>query len=41
MIKVKILNPNFDRNIPTFNPLIRVKDMLKDYSIELTDSDLI
>jgi len=39
MIKVKILNPNFDRNIPTFNPLIRVKDMLKDYSIELTDSD--
>ena len=39
MIKVKILNPNFDRNIPTFNPLIRVKDMLRDYSIELTDSD--
>ena len=31
MIKVKILNPDFDRNIPTFNPLIRVKDMLKDY----------
>jgi len=39
MIKVKILNSNFDRNIPTFNPLIRVKDTLRDYSIELTDSD--
>ena len=39
MIKVKILNPDFDRNIPTFNPLIRVKDMLRDYSIDLTDSD--
>jgi hypothetical protein len=39
MIKVKILNPDFDRNIPTFNPLIRVKDMLRDYSIDLTESD--
>ena len=39
MIKVKMLNPNFDRNVPTFNPLIRVKDMLRDYSIELTESD--
>ena len=39
MIKVKILNPNKDRNTPTFNPLIRVRDMLRDYSIDLTDSD--
>ena len=39
MIKVKILNPDFDRNIPTFNPLIRVKDMLRDYSIDLTEDD--
>ena len=39
MIKVKILNPTKDRNTPTFNPLIRVKDMLRDYSIDITDSD--
>jgi hypothetical protein len=39
MIKVKILNPTFDRNRPTFAPLVRIKDMLKDYSIDLTDSD--
>ena len=39
MIKVKILNPSTGRNIPTFNPLIRVIDMLRDYSIDVTDSD--
>ncbi len=39
MIKIKILNPTKDRNTPTFNPLIRVRDMLRDYSIDLTDSD--
>ena len=39
MIKVKILNPTFDRNRPTFAPLLRVKDMLRDYSIDLTDSN--
>jgi len=39
MIKVKILNPTIDRNRPTFSPLLRVKDMLLDYSIELTESD--
>ena len=39
MIKVKILNSQKDRNIPTFNPLIRVRDMLRDYSIEITKSD--
>ena len=39
MIKIKILNPDFDRNIPTFTPLFRVKEMLRDYSINLTESD--
>ena len=39
MIKVKILNPIKDRNEPTFRPLLFVSDMLRDYSIEITDSD--
>jgi hypothetical protein len=39
MIKVKILNPTVGRNRPTFNPILRVKDMLRDYSIDITDSD--
>jgi len=39
MIKVKILNSNTGRNIPTFAPLLRVKNMLRDYSIDITDSD--
>ena len=40
MIKVKVLNYNFDRNEPTFRPLTFVRDMLyADYSIELTTSD--
>ena len=39
MIKVKILNPTKDRNEPTFRPLLFVKDMLRDYSIDITDSD--
>ena len=39
MIKIKILNPYEDRNEPTFRPLLFVKDMLRDYSIELTISD--
>ena len=39
MIKVKILNSTKGRNEPTFRPLLFVKDMLRDYSIELTDSD--
>ena len=39
MIKVKILNPTEDRNEPTFRPLFFVKDMLRDYSIDITDSD--
>ena len=39
MIKVKILNPTEDRNEPTFRPLFFVKDMLRDYSIDITESD--
>lgn len=39
MIKVKIQNPVTDRNEPTFRPLFFVKDMLRDYSIDITDSD--
>ena len=39
MIKVKILNPYEDRNEPTFRPLFFIKDMLRDYSIDITDSD--
>ena len=47
MIKIKILNPhgsdamdNFcDRNRDDFAKLYRVKDMLRDYSIDITESD--
>ena len=39
MIKVKILNPVEDRNEPTFRPLFFIRDMLRDYSIDITDSD--
>ena len=39
MIKVKIYNPTKGRNEPTFRPLFFVKDMLRDYSIDITDSD--
>ena len=39
MIKIKIQNPIIDRNEPTFRPLFFVKDMLRDYSIDITDSD--
>jgi|TARA_Y100000310_G_scaffold82897_1_gene79549 hypothetical protein len=39
MIKVKIPNPIEDRNEPTFRPLFFVKDKLRDYSIDITDSD--
>jgi hypothetical protein len=39
MIKIKIMNPTIGRNRPTFNPLLRVKDKLKDYSIDITESD--
>jgi len=39
MIKVKILNPTKGRNEPTFRPLFYIKDMLRDYSIDITESD--
>ena len=39
MIKVKIQNPNEGRNRPTFAPLIRVKNLMRDYSIDITNSD--
>ena len=39
MIKIKILNSLLDRNEPTFRPFQFIKDMLLDYSIEITDSD--
>ena len=39
MIKVKILNPIKSWNEPTFRPLLFIKDMLRDYSIDITDSD--
>ena len=39
MIKIKILNPTKDRNEPTFRPFFYIKDMLKDYSIDITESD--
>ena len=39
MIKVKILNPTKCRNEPTFRPLLFVKDILRDYSIDITDSN--
>ena len=39
MIKIKILNPYKDRNEPTFRPLFLIKNMLRDYSIDITESD--
>jgi hypothetical protein len=39
MIKVKILNPTLGRNEITFRPLLQNKEELKNYSIEITDSD--
>ena len=39
MIKIKIHNPTEDRNRPTFAPFFRCVNLLKDYSIEITESD--
>ena len=39
MIKVKILNPTLYRNEPTFRPFHFIQNMLRDYSIEITNSD--
>ena len=39
MIKIKILNPTKGRNEPTFRPFSFIQDILRDYSIEFTNSD--
>lgn len=39
MIKVKILNPTKDRNEPTFRPFYFIKNLLREYSIDITDSN--
>ena len=39
MIKIKILNRTKARNEPTFRPFWFIEDMLKDYSIDITESD--
>ena len=39
MIKVKIQNTLVGRNEPTFRPLLFVKDMLREYSIDITESN--
>ena len=39
MIKIKILDPDKERNDPTFRPFRFIQNRLADYSIELTESD--
>ena len=39
MIKIKILNPTNGRNESTFRPFQFIRNTLRDYSIEITDSD--
>ena len=39
MIKIKIQNPTLYRNEPTFRPFTFIQNLLKDYSIEFTNSD--
>ena len=39
MIKIKIQNPILYRNEPTFRPFTFIQNLLKDYSIEFTNSD--
>ena len=39
MIKVKILNPTLGRNEITFRPFLQLKNHLRDFSIDITDSD--
>ena len=39
MIKVKIQNPTLGRNEPTFRQFGVIQDMLRDYSIQFTDSE--
>ena len=39
MIKIKILNPTKGRNEPTFRPFMFIRNQLRDYSIDITDSN--
>ena len=39
MIKIKIQNPTVYRNEPTFRPFLFIQNMLRDYSIEFTNSN--
>ncbi len=39
MIKIKIQNPTTGRNEITFRPFLQLSHMLRDYSIDITDSD--
>jgi len=39
MIKIKIQNPTVYRNEPTFRPFGIIQDILRDYSIQFTNSD--
>ena len=39
MIKIKILNPTLYRNEPTFRPFMFIQDKLREYSIDITESD--
>ena len=39
MIKIKIFNPVAGKNRISFQGFVAMRDMLRDYSIELTESD--
>ena len=39
MIKVKIQNPTYGRNEVTFRPFLQLAPLLREYSIDITDSD--
>ena len=39
MIKIKIENPTIGRNEITFRPFLQLSHMLRDYSIEITNSN--
>ena len=39
MIKIKIHNPTKDRNEPTFRPFSFIKERLKEYQIDITESN--
>ena len=39
MIKVKVINPTIDRNEPTFRLMMYCKDLLREYGIDITESN--